>query len=57
MQKEKGTAEDKTVGWHHRLNGHEFDRAPEMVKDREAWPAAVYGGVLQSMGLHRVGHD
>ena len=28
MQKEKGMAEDKTVGWHHPLNGHEFERAP-----------------------------
>ena len=24
---EKGTTEDKTVGWHHRLNGHEFEQA------------------------------
>ena len=23
-QEEKGTTEDKMVGWHHRLNGHEF---------------------------------
>ena len=23
-QEEKGMAEDETVGWHHRLNGHEF---------------------------------
>ena len=23
-QKEKGAAEDEMVGWHHRLNGHEF---------------------------------
>ena len=22
---EKGTTEDKMVGWHHRLNGHEFE--------------------------------
>ena len=21
-------AEDKMVGWHHRLNGHEFEQAP-----------------------------
>ena len=27
-QKEKGTTEDKTVGWHHQLNGHEFEQAP-----------------------------
>ena len=24
-QEEKGTAEDEMVGWHHRLNGHEFE--------------------------------
>ena len=23
---EKGTTEDKTVGWHHRLSGHEFEQ-------------------------------
>ena len=23
-QEEKGTTEDKMVGWHHQLNGHEF---------------------------------
>ena len=24
-QEEKGTTEDKRVGWHHQLNGHEFE--------------------------------
>ena len=23
-----GTTEDEMLGWHHRLNGHEFDQAP-----------------------------
>ena len=27
-QEEKGTTEDEMVGWHHRLNGHEFELAP-----------------------------
>ena len=31
------------VGWHHRLNAREFEQTPEMVKDREAWRAAVHG--------------
>ena len=31
------------VGWHHRLSGCEFEQAPEMVKDREAWCASVHG--------------
>ena len=25
---EKRTTEDKLVGWHHLLNGHEFEQAP-----------------------------
>ena len=28
-------AKDEMVGWHHRLNAHEFEQIPEMVKDRE----------------------
>ena len=27
-QKEKGVTEDEMVGWHHRLNGHEFEQTP-----------------------------
>jgi len=27
-QEEKGTTEDKMVGWHHQLNGLEFEQAP-----------------------------
>ena len=27
-QEEKGTIEDKMVGWYHWLNGHEFEQAP-----------------------------
>ena len=38
--------EVKMVGWHHRLDGHEFEQAP-----------GVGDGMLQSMGLQSVGHD
>ena len=31
------------VGWHHRLNGREFEQALELVMDGEAWCAAVHG--------------
>ena len=31
------------VGWHHRLNGVEFERALGVGEDREAWHAAVHG--------------
>ena len=30
------------AGWHHQLNGHEFEQT-SIVKDREAWCAAVHG--------------
>ena len=28
-QEETGMTEDEMVGWHHRLNGREFEQAPE----------------------------
>ena len=31
------------VGWHHQLDGHEFEQAPGIGMDREAWYAAVHG--------------
>ena len=27
-QEEKGATEDEMVGWHHQLNGHEFEQVP-----------------------------
>ena len=35
-QEEKGTIENKMAGWHHWLNGPEFERAPGDGKDSEA---------------------
>ena len=40
--------EDETVGWHHRLHGPEFE---QIVKDREAWRAAVHGVTNSWTGL------
>ena len=40
------------VGWHHRLDGHEFERALGVGDGQTSTP-----GVLQSMGSQRVGHD
>ena len=36
------------VGWHHRLDGHEFEQALGVGDGQEG---------LQSMGSQRVGHD
>ena len=29
-QEEKGTTEDEMVGWHHQLDGYEFEQAPRV---------------------------
>ena len=42
-QEEKGMTEDEMVGWHHWCDGHEFEQAPGVGMDREAWHAAVHG--------------
>jgi len=49
-QEEKGMTEDEMVGWHHRLNGHEFGQAPGVGDGQEGW-------CVQSMGSQRVGHN
>ena len=37
------TPEEEMAGWHHQLNGCEFDGdVQELVMDREAWRAAIH---------------
>ena len=40
--------ENKLVGWHHQLNGHEFEQTSG---NNEAWSAAVHGVTKSRMGL------
>ena len=49
-QEEKGATEDKIIGWHHQLNGHEFEQAPGDSGGRESV-------VCFSPWNCRVGHD
>ena len=42
-RQEMEATEDEMIGWHHRLNGHEFEQTQEIVKARAAWPAALHG--------------
>ena len=50
-QEERGTTENEMVGWQHQLDGHEFEQAPGTDDGQGKC------GVLQSMGLQRIGHD
>ena len=50
-QKEKEKTEDEMVGWHHRLNGHEFEQTPG-----KEWRTED-PGILQCMESQRVGQD
>ena len=52
-RRRRGQTEDEMVGWHHQLDGHEFEQAlgaGDGQRDRKR-------GVLQPMGLRRVAHD
>ena len=42
--------EDKLAGWHHQLNGHEFEQAQGYSKEREDWRATF-------MGSQEIGHN
>ena len=35
--------EAEMAGWHHRLDGHEFEQSPELVMDRKVWCAGIHG--------------
>ena len=47
---QQGKTEDKMVGWHHRLNGQEFEQAPG---DGEGQGSLA----CQPMASQSVGHD
>ena len=49
-QEETGMTEDEMVGWHHWLNGHEFEWTPGVGDGQGSL-------VEQFMGSQRVGHD
>ena len=50
-QEKKQMAEDEMVGWHHWLDGQ------WVLASSRSWWWTGHPGMLQSMGLQRVGHD
>ena len=52
-REENRTTEDEMVGWHHWLNGHEFEKAPGDGEGQGSWHAAVHG---LAKSWRRLGH-
>ena len=50
-EEENGVTKDKMVGWHHRLNGYEFEQTPG---DSEGQGSL---GCFSPGGSQRVGHN
>ena len=49
-RKEKVTTEDEMVGWHHQLDGHEFEQAPAIGDEQGSLACCSPLG-------HRVGYN
>ena len=49
-QEEKRATEDELIGWHHRLDGHEFEQTPGDGEGQRSLACCSPWG-------HRVGHD
>ena len=47
-QEEKGTTEDKVAGWHHRLDGHEFEWTPGVGDGQRGLACCNSGGHKES---------
>ena len=52
-QEEKGTTEDEMAGWHRRSMDMSLSKLWEMVKDREAWRAAIHGVTRSQTRLNK----
>ena len=46
--------EDEMVGWHHQLDGHEFEQT---LGAGDGQGSLAWGSKELDMGLQRVGHD
>ena len=46
--KQERKTEDEMVGWHHHINGHEFEQLQEILKDRKVWAWCNLQGCKES---------
>ena len=47
----KGMTEDEMVGWHHGLNGHEFEQAPGVGDGQGSWEYCSSWGPMRQTQL------
>ena len=47
-QEEKGTTEDEMAGWHHQLDGHEFEQAPGVGDEQGSLACCSPWGLKES---------
>jgi len=47
-QEENGVTEDEMVGWHHQLNGHEFEQTPGDSEGQESLACCSPWGLKES---------
>ena len=46
-RRRRGTTEDEMVGWHHRLNGHEFEQASGVGSGQGSLACCSLWGCIQ----------
>ena len=56
-QEEKGTTEDEMIGWHHRLNRHEFEQALEDGEGQGSLACCRSWGHKESDMTERLNND
>ena len=54
---EKGTAKDEMVGWHHRLNAHEFEQTPGVGKGQGSLACCSAWGHKESDTTERLNNN
>ena len=48
ISSEKGATEDEIVGWHHQVNGHEFEQTPGDSEGQESLACCSSWGCKES---------
>ena len=56
-KEEKGTTEDEMIGWHHWLNGHEFEQVPGDSEEQGSLVCCSPGGRKESYTTEQLNNN